>query len=165
MGEIQSSNISQKPGAARIVKHRSTRVDLTPMVDLGFILITFFIFTSVMATPKAMRIDLPNDANINMHDELCASCVITLQPGAGDSLLYFEGLPKDASLHRTTYSAAGIRKILMAKKQAVQAQFGEDRMTVIIQPGNNSYFKQLIDLIDECNICRVKRYYIDEGGG
>ena len=65
MGEIQSSNISQKPGAARIVKHRSTRVDLTPMVDLGFILITFFIFTSVMVTPKAMRIDLPNDANIN----------------------------------------------------------------------------------------------------
>ena len=165
MGEIQSSNIGRKPGAARIVKHRSTRVDLTPMVDLGFILITFFIFTSVLTQMKVMRIDVPNDTDINVHDELCASCVITLQPGAGDGLTYFEGLQQNANIQQTSYAANGIRKILMAKKQAVQAQFGDDRMTVIIQPGNNSHFKELIDLIDECNICRVKRYYIDEGGG
>lgn len=142
----------------RLVK-KSTRVDLTPMVDLGFLLITFFVFTSTMSTTKAMAMVSPKEDKI-LKDDICESCVITLLPAANNKLYYYEGANKNAVYKTISYGAEGLRALLVSKKSRVAALKRD--AVLIIKPGALSTFKNLINIIDESNICLYKRYYLDK---
>ncbi len=113
-----AENISSERNANKKQNLKSTRVDLTPMVDLGFLLITFFVFTTTMATPKAMGMMTPND-NGKAKDEICESCVITILPAANNKLYYYEGSGKRAIYRATDYSASGLRSLLTDKKNGL----------------------------------------------
>lgn len=138
---------------------KSTRVDLTPMVDLGFLLITFFVFTTTMSTATAMGMVTPKENKTGTTDEICASCAITVIPAGHDSLYYYEGAEKDTTYKTTTYAADGLRKLLSGKKKAA-ASVNRDAI-LIIKPAASSSFKNLIDIIDESTIAAYKRYYLD----
>ena len=138
---------------------KSTRVDLTPMVDLGFLLITFFVFTTTMSTTTAMGMVTPRDVD-NIRDAVCESCVITVLPAGDNKVYYYEGAEKDAVYRETNYSATGLRKLLADKKSSTSANHKE--AILIIKPGETSSFKNLVDIIDESTICMYKRYYLDK---
>lgn len=160
------AEINNTPGSKRhtrtLCKKRSTIVDLAPMVDLGFILLTFFVFTAALAQPMAMKLAVPNDKNDTIHDELCESCVMTVLLGKDNAIWYYEGKEKYTMKKVTDYSAGGFRKLIQKKKKAVYAAKGEDRFVLIIKPSAATNFKNLVDIVDECSISMVKRYYIDE---
>ena len=157
MSEIITSEKNKKSNR---LARKSTRVDLTPMVDLGFLLITFFVFTTTMSTTKAMGMVTPNDTDTGTTDLICESCVITVLPTANNKLYYYEGSDKNAQYKITDYSAAGLRALLMKKKTAAKAL--NRNAILIIKPGATSSFKNLINIIDESNICMYKRYYLDK---
>lgn len=156
MAEI-TNNQKQIQGKKHIKK--STSVDLTPMVDLGFLLITFFVFTTTMTTTKAMAMVSPKES-IVVNDDICESCVITLLPAANNRLFYYEGSDKNGVFKSTSYNADGLRALLVSKKKRV-AQLNREAI-LIIKPGASSTFKNLINIIDESNICMYKRYYLDK---
>jgi biopolymer transport protein ExbD len=161
MAEINQPGSASKSKRTFCIK-RSTRVDLTPMVDLGFILITFFIFTSTLSELKVMNIVNPNDKDTSINDPVCASCALTILLGKTNQVYYYEGLPENATFIPTSYHATGLRKLMTEKKYATMQKRGADEMVVIIKPGKQSQFKNLVDVMDECAISEVKKYYIDE---
>lgn len=141
---------------------KSTRVDLTPMVDLGFILITFFVFTAALSQPMAMNLVVPNDKDDSVSDPICESCVLTVVLGSNNAIWYYEGKEKYNGQGATNYSPSGIRNLIQQKKKKVLQRKGSDQFVLIIKPMAEASFKNLVDMVDECTINMVKRYYIDE---
>lgn len=136
-------------------KKLSTRVDLTPMVDLGFLLITFFIFTTTMSQPTAMKLFLPEDTDKpEEQNKAKESGALTLLLGKNDVVYYYEGiLAPDASNFKSS-SFKEIRDIILKKKKSTNP---ED-FVVVIKPDEESSYKNAVDMLDEMTINDVKRY-------
>ena len=78
------------PGVKK-AKKLSTRVDMTPMVDLGFLLITFFIFTATMKSPTTMDLNMPKESDEKDETKIKQSGALTILLGKGDHVYYYEG--------------------------------------------------------------------------
>ena len=161
MAEINNQP-SQKKHKQTAFKKKSTRVDLAPMVDLGFMLLIFFVFTAAISQPMVMNLVVPNDKNSVIKDDICETCVLTLILDKDNKIFYYTGKVETALYRVTDYSSTGIRKIIMQKKKNIFQQKGKDGFVLIIKPAALSSFKNLVDAVDECSINMVKRYYIDE---
>lgn len=130
------------------------------MVDLGFILVSFFVFTSAITRHTAMQIITPNDTGVGNYDRICQSCALTFITLQGDNIWFFEGMESQASYQHCNLSE--VRSIIVNKKKALQAQGADKDLQVIIKCASNSEYSDMVNLIDECNISLVKRYYLDE---
>ena len=86
MAQIEENNRSK---SKKYSKRKSVRVDLTPMVDLGFLLITFFILTTTLSDPTIANLFLPKDSIIKTPVK--ANAALTLLLTRNDSIKYFEG--------------------------------------------------------------------------
>jgi Biopolymer transport protein ExbD/TolR len=152
------------------VKKMSVRIDFTPMVDLGFLLITFFMLTTTLAKPQVMALVLPHDDGKN-RDPVPESKVLTLLLGKNDKVYWYEGISSPV-LDSTGYAPEGIRRVILDKMIKVDAQWGTERyydktgagktgsfLTVLIKPTKDSRFKNYVDALDEMQICGV-RYYV-----
>jgi biopolymer transport protein ExbD len=161
MAEIENKQAGRHKTSLCIVK-KSTKVDLTPMVDLGFLLITFFVFTTSMTKPRVMGIVSPKDSKDSTT--VCESCALTLIPVQEDKILYFEGIQNTSTiLKETDFTAEGLRTLLMLKKEKVKETKGTDEeMVLIVKPGDKSTYKNFVDILDEVAITNVKHYFIDE---
>lgn len=155
------------PGVKK-AKKLSTRVDMTPMVDLGFLLITFFIFTTTMSTPSTMKLYMPKDEKDPKNQtEVKQSGALTILMGKGNGIYYYEGqLKSDGSNFKsTTYK--DVRDIIIKKKQDVmemgRAQgYPKDTLDkdfmVIIKPNTEATYKNTVDILDEMTINQVHRF-------
>lgn len=139
-------------------KRQSTRVDMTPMVDLGFLLITFFIFTSTMSTPATMDLFMPKDTDKDEEQNKAKeSGALTVMMSKDNHVYYYEGqLAPDASNFKSTNfdPSTGIRKVLMDKKRSTNI---ED-LVVVIKPGAEATYKNTVDMLDEMTINEIKRF-------
>jgi len=136
-------------------KKLSTRVDLTPMVDLGFLLITFFIFTTTMSQPTAMKLFLPKDTEKpEDQNKIKASGALTLMLGKNDVVYYYEGeLAPDASNFKST-SFKEVRDVIINKKKSTDPK----DFVVVIKPNKDATYKNTVDMLDEMLINDIKRY-------
>jgi len=139
-------------------KKLSTRVDLTPMVDLGFLLITFFIFTTTMSTPTAFDLPIPADEeDVNKRNKVEDANALTILLGKENHIFYYEGKLTNenmsTSFKSTNYSGEdGIRNVIInAKKRS-----GEE-LVVMIKPTPESTYRNFVDILDEMQINVVKR--------
>lgn len=114
------------PGVKK-AKKLSTRVDMTPMVDLGFLLITFFIFTATMSTPKAMDLRMPKDVDDpNKQNEAKESGALTIMLGKGNQVYYYEGKLDESASGFTPTTWKGIRDEIIDKKRRVMEAHKHD---------------------------------------
>lgn len=160
MAEIETKRSSEKKKRFNI---KSTRVDLTPMVDLGFLLLTFFVFTTALTEAKAMDLVVPYDDSTT-KDPVCESCVLTVLLDKDNRIKYYEGAAENnPPVKETGFAPDEIRTILMHKKADVERVRGSgDQFILIIKPSAASNFKNFVDITDEVTICQIKKYYVDE---
>jgi biopolymer transport protein ExbD len=154
MAELDTSSgggHKKGPGVKKS-KKLSTRVDLTPMVDLGFLLITFFVFTTTMSQATAMNMNEPKD-DPNQQMKVKNSGAMTILLGKADQVYYYYG-----ELHADKISEEfkssnfkEIRDLIVAKKKATPI----DDLMYIIKSDSTSTFKNSIDILDEMSISAV----------
>ena len=160
MAELDTSGGGKHKGGKVRSKKASTRVDLTAMVDLAFLLITFFMLTTTLAKPKAMDLAMP-DKDEKTKDQLpiAASRSLTLLLGSDNKLVWFLGEPGKSAPTVENYGPNGLRKVLAEKGKEVQASTGKF-MYVVIKPSDRSNYKNMVDVLDEINITNVQGYSI-----
>jgi biopolymer transport protein ExbD len=161
MAELEQKQAGGKKGKKKGRKKMSTRIDLTPMVDLGFLLVTFFMLTTTFSKPQTMEINLPvKEKDINIEDEpgVKASKSLTILLGEDNKVFWYLGLttePIEGPIE-TNFSADGIRKALLEKNATIKD------MVVLIKPSNDAIYKNVVDILDEMNISNIKRYALVE---
>jgi biopolymer transport protein ExbD len=159
MAELEQKQVGAKKGKKHGRKKMSTRVDLTPMVDLGFLLVTFFMLTTTFSKPQTMEINMPVKPKEVVADEeqnkVKASKALTIIIGEYNRIFWYQGLPDPKEqIAETNFSADGIRKVLLEKNSQVQD------MVVLIKPTDDASYKNVVDILDEMNISNIKRYAI-----
>jgi len=164
MAELDTSGGGKKGGGKVRSKKQSTRVDLTAMVDLAFLLITFFILTTTLQKPKAMDLVMPDkDEKDNSRLPVAASKTMTILLGANNKLEWFIGTSAQPLSRPTVdgYGKNGIRKTLFEKAKEVKASTGDDMM-VIVMPSDKSNYNNMVSVMDELNITgNTRRAIVD----
>jgi biopolymer transport protein ExbD len=162
MAEIAQDSGGKKGGKKRS-KKLSTRIDMTPMVDLGFLLITFFVLVTTVNKPSAMDLKIPAkpDPNepIEEQPQLKESKVLQLMLGPDNKLYHFRGVqdPIVDSIDFTTSST--LRPVIESARQKIIQKWGSDTvMTVLIKPMKKSTYKNLVDVLDEMSISKMRNY-------
>jgi biopolymer transport protein ExbD len=150
-------NIADK-NSRKTRKKMSTRVDLTPMVDLGFLLITFFMLTTTFNKPQAMEVNMPKKTD-DRRGDVKASKVLTLVMSDNDKVYYFRGI--DNPVVDSTFSNDGLRTAILTAQQAVKTHWGDEKeLIVLLKSQPEAKFRNLVDALDEMSITNVQRYAI-----
>ena len=157
MAEIQQGGGGgHKKGGGKVrVKKQSTKIDMTPMVDLAFLLLTFFILTTTFNKPKTMEVNMPDKVDDpSQQTKINEKDILNLVLAEDNKIYWWIGLEPPVS--ETNYSSSGVRKILLEQTRA------NPKMMVLIKPKDESRYENMVNILDEMDITDIKRYAIVE---
>lgn len=183
------SSEGSKSGKVR-AKKMAVHIDFTPMVDLGFLLITFFMLTTTMNKPQVMEINMPLKEDVPPEDrtKFKESQTMTIVLGDKNKIYYYFGITNPV-LDSTNFGKEGIRKVLLEestkrnplvdsipiykrqlddrkikredyKKNVSRIKSYKDGLIVVIKADDKSKYRNLVDILDEMAVCNIGRYAI-----
>ncbi len=193
MAEVQSNEQDSGKGGKHSkvrAKKQSTHIDMTPMVDLAFLLLTFFMLTTTFGKPKTMEINMPVKPENEENQQLVNNAVTILLSGDNKVYWYFGELKPETQLTPTDYSPEGLRKLFLDKnsyavdkikqlrEQALKTNMadttlkrlevevkGEKKaLMVLVKADDKAKYKNVVDVLDELNITMVGKYAIVDIG-
>ena len=161
--------IEKKSPAKR--KQKSTRIDMTAMVDVAFLLLTFFVLTATLNKARVMEIIKPPQCppgTENCTVDIAEEKILTLVLDKDDKIQYYHGLKVEA-VEETDYSSNGLRKVLSShlNRYPDLCKGKTDRKNCwdpifVIKPKNVARYKNLVDVLDEIAILDIQKYVIDK---
>ncbi|MBX0291583.1 biopolymer transporter ExbD [Hymenobacter sp. HSC-4F20] len=163
MAEIQAAS-APRSGKPRATK-KAFRLDMTPMVDLAFLLLTFFMLTTTFSKPTVMEVAMPTKPEPQEPDaSVSAKRALTLILGENGKVRYFFGLNEAAvnpaapkpTLYTTDLSPNGLRQVLLSRQRQSPAPI------VLIKTEAGAKYQHLVDALDEMNITDQKKYALVE---
>jgi biopolymer transport protein ExbD len=189
MAQIVSNDSGGGGGKHKKVraKKMSTHIDMTPMVDLAFLLLTFFMLTTTFSKPKTMEINMPVKKPENMVEQKINNAVTAILSDKHSVYWYYgEFKPEETQLTKTDFSPEGIRKILLDKnavtkkrvneleeklakreiadstfkRMKIDVQSEKQSLFVLIKTDDKAKYKDVIDMLDECQIASVGKYAV-----
>jgi biopolymer transport protein ExbD len=162
MAQIDTSSSQGKGNKKTKTKKASTKVDMTPMVDLAFLLITFFMLTTTFNKSKALDLTKPplidkKDLE-NSRDEIKDDNTLTLYVWDKDQL-YWNVKSSSTAATPTDYTDFGIKKLLTERNKQVS------NLVLLIKMHPEAKYSNLIDVLDEYYATGVKGpYFLSDAG-
>ncbi|MTH16843.1 biopolymer transporter ExbD [Flavobacterium sp. LC2016-01] len=147
-------------------KKLNSRVDLTAMVSVSFLLIIFFMVVGELSKPKSIDLSRNDccDCPIPHYEE---NRSITVMLGENDKLIYYMGILSSPIIapKEIKYGKDGIRQELLKRNKSMleySAALGKPGrgISVIIKPTKKSNFKNLVDMLDEMKIANIDSYSV-----
>lgn len=138
-------------------KKEDIDIDMNPMVDLAFLLLTFFMLTTTLSRPHAMELVMPAQDKQEQEPLLAVkeSKALTLVPGPEGTMYYYQGIT-NAQLVATDFTETGLRAILLEKSVQIPD------LMVFIKPHPESNYQSIVSILDELNLSGLNRYAFDK---
>lgn len=171
MAELNTGGNEGKGGKKVRSKKQNAGVDLTAMVDLAFLLITFFMLTTSLSKPQSMDLTMPDKLDPKdptEKQEAKESKTMTILIGKDRVLKYYMGLLNGAypgsTPTDTTYGKDGIRQVILQKMANLRAagHEGKDGIVVLIKATEDATYTDMIDILDEMAITGVEIYALQD---
>ena len=155
MAELNSS--PEKKGGKSPRKKFSARVDLTAMVDLAFLLITFFMLTTTLQKARIFQLDMP----VGPSGGEAASRTLTVCLGSNHQVVTYLGLPDKPIVgpNLVGFDKDGLRKTIADMKRDVE-QKTHKSILVIVKPSDKSLYGDMVGALDELKINSVEQYAV-----
>ena len=148
---------SRKTTGKNATKKMPVRVDLTAMVDLAFLLITFFMLTTSLAKPRSMPLAMPADSPPGPVSE---KCTMTIDLGKNNNVVWYLGrIEKPLSAPQIVSYGKSLQMAILETGKQVYASTGKNLM-VIIKPTEHAVYQNLVEALDELNLAQVRSYAI-----
>lgn len=145
-------------------KKKLIKIDMTPMVDLNFLLLMFFMFTTNFTKPNVMDLGLPaKDHKLPIDDKVIKDKnQVTFILGKDNRIFYHQSNKDDlntSNLKETDFSGVKISKII---DQAYKNAPNPENFTVIIKPTDEANYKNFVDILDNLAIAKKERYGVTD---
>jgi biopolymer transport protein ExbD len=168
MAELNTGDGGGKKGGKVRSKKGNSKVDLTAMVDLAFLLITFFMLTTSLSKPQSMDLGMPEKDPENPPPpvDIADNRTMTILMGDNNKVKWYmgkQGEPLEGP-KSTSYGKAGIRTEILSKVKSVPIETGDPKkgLIVLIKASKKSNYKNLVDILDEMAIAKVPTYAISD---
>ncbi|HYM82430.1 MAG TPA: biopolymer transporter ExbD [Candidatus Limnocylindria bacterium] len=138
------------PGFSRPKRRVGIRIDMTPMVDVAFLLLIFFMVTTVFRTPQALEINLPPDEKVEI--QVKESNVLQLRV-LDEERAYWKKGSKEIPWART--SVAGLENVFKSFRN-------DTALVVTIKIDREAKFANMVNVIDGLDMSRLTRFSLDK---
>lgn len=172
MAQIENTALERKGKSFARNKKQPLRIDMTPMVDLGFLLITFFVFTTALSKPTVTDLYMTKDPLVDIDSTvLIDDLALTFLLDDKNKVYYYQGRFEDAlnsnKIMASSYSTyEGIGRVIRLRQKEILASGkyidGSRGLMLLIKPSSKAVYKNVIDALDEVVINDVKKYAIVE---
>lgn len=144
-------------------QNKKPKIDMTPMVDLNFLLLMFFMFTSSFTKPNVMDLGLPaKDPITEPKNAIGDKNQITFIIGENNKIFYHQSNEKvltEADLKETDYNGLNVSKII---SNAYEKAPKKEIFTIIVKPTDDANYKNFVDMMDNISISKKERYGISD---
>ncbi|MDZ7291471.1 MAG: biopolymer transporter ExbD [candidate division KSB1 bacterium] len=145
---------SKSRGKKAAKKHKKKRrigirIDMTPMVDVAFLLLTFFMLTTVFSKPQTMEINLPPDVKTTV--EVAESNLLTLRVAADGTIFWNIGSEPPQKI-ATIDNIAPLRALLVERNRL------NPKLITLVKVDRDGTYKMMVDIMDELNLAEITRF-------
>jgi biopolymer transport protein ExbD len=149
-GDVAEPKERKRKGKKRRKGRRlGIRIDMTPLVDVAFLLLTFFMFTTSMSRPQTMEINLPPDKEVKV--EVAETGLLTLRINAKGEVFWNYGITSPKRL-----PAEERLKFLREQQQT------NPKLVALVKVDRTGKFSYLVNMIDELNVAGIQRFSIGQ---
>jgi biopolymer transport protein ExbD len=139
---------SHAKGQKKKKKRAGVRIDMTPMVDVAMLLLTFFMLTTVFSQPQTMELNLPPDKGVV---EVAASTLLIVRV-APDMQIYWNMGNEPTALKKITFKE--LRPLMIERLRGIP------KLITLVQIDREAKYNDMVDIIDELNLAKITRFSI-----